>query len=342
LLNSEIGERVIQMKPNNLIVFDMDGVIVDVSASYRDVVRRATQLFFHPARASASLPDPLFALSDLAAVKHSGGLNNDWDLTFAVINLLFSLVEKSTVGQSRDPWTRYRQTMRRCNVKALSDFLTSTDEPLKSLLNRRGKLEDDFIADVYNGDVGSGNIIKQIFQEIYLGPELFKSTYQMEPEIYRDEGYILRERLLLDRPILEEFSRENVLAIATGRPRSEAQYPLQHFRLRQFFPVVLTLDDCVSEERRIFEEEGKTVSLSKPDPFMLDAIAENYRKAVSGFYYIGDMPDDMLAAARSRADFKSIGILISAPDKFSLKKNLQRAGADYIVEDFESLKTIIL
>jgi len=105
---------------------------------------------------------------------------------------------------------------------------------------------------------------------------------------------------------------------------------------------VLTLDDCVSEERRIFEEEGKTVSLSKPDPFMLDAIAENYRKAVSGFYYIGDMPDDMLAAARSRADFKSIGILISAPDKFSLKKNLQRAGADYIVEDFESLKTIIL
>ena len=342
MLNSEIGERVIQMKPNNLIVFDMDGVIVDVSASYRDVVRRATQLFFHPARASASLPDPLFALSDLAAVKHSGGLNNDWDLTFAVINLLFSLVEKSTVGQSRDPWTRYRQTMRRCNVKALSDFLTSTDEPLKSLLNRRGKLEDDFIADVYNGDVGSGNIIKQIFQEIYLGPELFKSTYQMEPEIYRGEGYILREKLLLDRSTLEELSGENVLAIATGRPRSEAQYPLQHFRLRQFFPVVLTLDDCVSEERRIFEEEGKTVSLSKPDPFMLDAIAENYRKAVSGFYYIGDMPDDMLAAARSRADFKSIGILISAPDKFSLKKNLQRAGADYIVEDFESLKTIIL
>ncbi len=83
LLNSEIGERVIQMKPKNLIVFDMDGVIVDVSASYRDVVRRTTQLFFHPARASESLPEPLFALSDLAAVKQSGGLNNDWDLTFA-------------------------------------------------------------------------------------------------------------------------------------------------------------------------------------------------------------------------------------------------------------------
>ena len=54
------------------------------------------------------------------------------------------------------------------------------------------------------------------------------------------------------------------------------------------------------------------------------------------------MPDDMLAAARSRFDFKSIGILISASDKSSLKKSLQRTGADYIVENFDSLKDIIL
>jgi hypothetical protein len=50
----------------------------------------------------------------------------------------------------------------------------------------------------------------------------------------------------------------------------------------------------------------------------------------------------MLAAARSRFGFKSIGILISALDKSSLKKNLLRAGADYVVEDFELLKAIIL
>ena len=106
--------------------------------------------------------------------------------------------------------------------------------------------------------------------------------------------------------------------------------------------MVLTLYDCVREEKRIFEEEGRAVSLSKPDPFMLDAIAEGYRNAVNGFFYIGDMPDDMLAAARSRFNFKSIGILISAADKSSLKKNLQRAGADYIVEDFKSLRKIVL
>ncbi len=330
------------MKPKNLIVFDMDGVIMDVSHSYRDVVRQTTRQFFGPAGAAEHLPEPLFELSDLAAVKQSGGLNNDWDLTSVVINLLYSLVDKAIVHQSENPWIRYRETISRCDVTVIAEYLNATKQPLASLLKDRGKPKDRFISELYQGDVGSGNIIKQIFQEIYLGPELFQDTYHMEAKIYRGEGYILREKLLLDLSILEELSRENSLAIATGRPKSEAEYPLNHFGLKQFFPLVLTLDDCVSEEKRILAEEGRVVSLSKPDPYMLDAIAESHRKAASNFFYIGDMPDDMLAAARSRFGFKSIGILISAPDKSSLKENLQRAGADYIVEDFESLKEIIL
>ena len=329
------------MKPKNLIVFDMDGVIIDVSNSYRDVVRQTTRQFFGPAVAVEHLPEPLFALSDLAAVKQSGGLNNDWDLTCVVINLLYSLTDKPIVHKSENPWIRYRETISRCDITAIAEYLNATVQPLTTLLKDKGKPEDSFISGLYLGDVGSGNIIKQIFQEIYLGAELFKSTYSLEPEIYRGKGCILREKLLLDRSILEELSQENILAIATGRPKAEAEYPLKHFQLKQFFPVVLTLDDCVSEEKRIFKAEGRAVSLSKPDPFMLDAIAEDHRNAVDGFFYIGDMPDDMLAAARSRVGFKSIGILISAPDKSSLKKNLLRAGADYIVEDFESLKEII-
>jgi phosphoglycolate phosphatase-like HAD superfamily hydrolase len=330
------------MKPKNLIVFDMDGVIMDVSASYRDVVRQTTRLFFRPAPNSDSLPEPLFELSDLAVVKQSGGLNNDWDLTFVVINLLFTLVDTSNLDDSHDPWVRYHQTIPHCNISRLAEYLTSTDSPLQSLLDRWGKQAHRFIAGLFGGDVGSGNIIKQIFQEIYLGPDLFEVTYHMKPQLYWDEGYILKEKLLIDASILEELSQENILAIATGRPRSEAEFPLKHFQLGQFFPQVLSLDDCISEEKRILAEEGRSVSLSKPDPFMLDTIAKGHRNTVNGFYYIGDMPDDMLAAAHSRTGFKSIGILISAPDKSSLKKILRQAGADYIVEDFESLKNIIL
>jgi phosphoglycolate phosphatase-like HAD superfamily hydrolase len=329
------------MKAKHLIVFDMDGVIVDVSDSYRDVVRQAARLFFGPARASEKLPNPLFELSDLALVKQGGGLNNDWDLTRQVIDLLFALVEKPVVQGSQDPWSRYRDTLNRCDVTALASYLAETPQPLKTLVRQKNRSEDVFIGCLYRGDVGSGNIIKQIFQELYLGEVLFRSTYHLTPQIYRGQGYILREKVLVDREVLAELSSEHILAIATGRPKAEAEYPLNSFDLKKYFSVIYTLDDCLKEEKRIFETEGRAVALSKPNPFMLDAIAAGRLDQVGKLYYIGDMPDDMRAAARSCFGYKSIGILISAPDKASLRKELRHAGAGYIIEDFRQLKAIL-
>ena len=330
------------MTAKNLIIFDMDGVIIDVSSSYRDVVRQTTKRFFQPARSWNKLPDPLFELSDLATVKQSGGLNNDWDLTCAVINLLYSLTVKPPVYESQDPMAKWQETLKRCDVNPIADFLDSTDKPLETLLKQKGKVQNDFIAGLYRGDVGSSNIIKQIFQEIYLGPELFKSTYTLKPTVYRGDGYILREKVLIDRPVLEALGRENVLAIATGRPKAEAAYALKQFDLEKYFNLIYTLDDCLEEEKRIFDKSGKKESLSKPHPFMLDAIADGLSEDFLGYYYVGDMPDDMLAAANSRFRFKSIGTIVSVQNKLGLRNELKKAGADYLIEKFEVLKEIIL
>jgi phosphoglycolate phosphatase-like HAD superfamily hydrolase len=321
-----------------LIVFDMDGVLIDVSNSYRDTVRQTAGLFFSLARHAELLPEPLFELSDLAEVKQSGGLNNDWDLSCLIISLLYTAMQKTTISESGDPWSNYRKNISGSDARRPADFLKSTRSPLQMLLKRYGKKVDPFIARLYRGDVGSGNIIKQIFQEIYLGEKLFISTYAISPEMYRNEGYILRENLLIDHSILKDLSKENILAIATGRPQAEAYYPLEHFSLKEYFRIIYTLDDCLREEQRVLKESGKNVSLSKPHPYMLDVIAENIGDLVAGYYYIGDMPDDMQAAKSSQKGFKGIGILISAADKEGLRKNLSQAGADDIVEDFNALK----
>jgi HAD superfamily hydrolase (TIGR01548 family) len=327
------------MKLKPLIVFDMDGVIIDVSRSYRDTVRQTARLFFKGARAWEDLPDPLFPLLDLARVKQRGGLNNDWDLTFTVISLLFPFVKKTGNYEDTNPWVRYKNNIALCDVTELAQFLRSTDNPLTSLLKK--KQEDTFVMSLYVGDVGSGNIIKQIFQEIYLGMNLFKSTYDIPAKIYNGEGYINREKLLVDKSKLESLSKNNILAIATGRPKIEADYPVDSFGIRQCFDIVLTLDDCIKEEKRILEQEGKKVSLGKPNPYMLDVVAETKKNEASGFYYVGDMPDDMVAASTSSAPYIGIGVLFSTPDKVILKNELLRAGADYIIEDIEQLKQLI-
>jgi len=328
------------MKNKKLIVFDMDGVLIDVSRSYRETVRQTARLFFKLARSSEKLPEPLFPLADLAAVKQSGGLNNDWDLSCLVINLLFNVIEKPPVYEHKDPWDRYQETISQCHVADLAEFLKSSPTPLSALLRKVGKTQNAFIHGLYTGDVGGGNIIKQIFQEVYLGKDLFKSTYGLTPQFYLDEGFNLREQLLIDKQFLEELAANHIVAIATGRPRAEADYPLDHFGIRKYFASVMALEDCLEEEARLMKTEAKTVSLSKPDPFMLDAIAEDHKDLFAESYYIGDMPDDMIAAKKSAGGYKAVGMIMSAPDKKSLTNELKRAGADTIMENFKQLKSL--
>jgi HAD superfamily hydrolase (TIGR01548 family) len=332
-----------KMQAKQLIVFDMDGVIIDVSRSYRETVRKTARLFFKGAHGWDDLPDPLFQLTDLAHVKQSGGLNNDWDLTCLILSLLFSVIKKANrpENENMQGWTDYQKAIKKLDVSGLAEFLHTTGRPLTILLEEKGKQPDTFISSFYSGDVGSGNIIKQIFQEIYLGSALFEKTYQMQVKVYPGEGYINREALLIKKSILEDLSIDNIMAIATGRPEVEAYYALNLFDLKKYFSIIYTLDDCIREEQRIYKEERLTLSLSKPNPFMLDAIAENVTGDYTGLYYVGDMPDDMIAASRSVSGFKGVGLLLSAPDKDGLKKDLMRAGADYVIEDFKELRRII-
>ena len=111
--------------------------------------------------------------------------------------------------------------------------------------------------------------------------------------------------------------------------------------IRKYFESIMALEDCLEEEARLLKAGAKKVSLSKPDPFMLDAIAERHKDFFTESYYIGDMPDDMIAAKNSETGYKAVGMIMSAPDRASLKKELGRAGADFIIEDFQQLKEFV-
>ena len=57
------------------LVFDLDGVLVDVSRSYREAIKMTVRHF-----AGVEISD-----RDIRIYKDRGGLNNDWDLTMAVL-----------------------------------------------------------------------------------------------------------------------------------------------------------------------------------------------------------------------------------------------------------------
>ena len=324
-----------------LIVFDMDGVLIDVSGSYRETARKTARLFFDGARGFGKLPDPLFPLTDLAELKQTGNLNNDWDLTALTLHLLFALVKSSADRLSADDSPGPKETIRCCDMSDLADFLNASPRPLMELLERYGRRHDPFVTSCYQGDVDTGNRIKRIFQEIYLGPSLFTALHGGQPRFYRGEGLIQRESLLMDPTLLADLSRDHILAIATGRPRAEADFPLDHFDLRKYFQLVITLDDCTREEERIFTERGERISLNKPDPYMLDRIPRLIGKGFSECYYLGDMPDDMQAARSSKTGYRGVGVVLSSADRENLRKAMLQAGAEQIIDDYAVLPEIL-
>jgi phosphoglycolate phosphatase-like HAD superfamily hydrolase len=74
---------------------------------------------------------------------------------------------------------------------------------------------------------------------------------------------------------------------------------------------------------------------------MLDVIARSFAGKVKKNYYIGDMPDDMVAARNANAEFVGVGVVSPSPDRQRLKRMLIQAGADYVVEEIMELKDVL-
>lgn len=60
---------------NPLLIFDIDGVLVDVSKSYREAIKETAEYF----------TGRVISAEEIQEYKNRGGLNNDWDLTEAII-----------------------------------------------------------------------------------------------------------------------------------------------------------------------------------------------------------------------------------------------------------------
>jgi len=59
--------------------------------------------------------------------------------------------------------------------------------------------------------------------------------------------------------------------------------------------------------------------LSKPDPFLLEAVALEFSEDLSGCYAVGELSGGVDAARRSRNGFRPAGLLPAAPEREASK-----------------------
>jgi phosphoglycolate phosphatase-like HAD superfamily hydrolase len=129
------------------------------------------------------------------------------------------------------------------------------------------------------------------------------------------------------------------MGIASGRPRFEAELALKRFRLLPYFDSVVTLDECVEEEVRIFRSTGRRKSFLKPHPYSLLKVIREVGIPRPKCGYVGDVVDDMLAvqAIKKKVRIVAIGFLEGRNKAMSIKESLLGAGADFVMENPKDL-----
>jgi len=338
----------------DLLIFDMDGVLIDVSQSYRKTIQQTIHIYLeHCLGLKATLVSP----EEISLFKSAGGFNNDWDLTGGFLLYLLSAMTVPPLPRQKKLSSldgivlHLRQHLSNFHQKkpfgVKKGHLYSFIEQIKvsggGLKGVRSVLEGRWDGWIYrSGDLDKENLIKRIFQEIYLG-EKFTTHYHLKPIFYRDKGLYLREKLLIEKDVLSTLRRKMRMGIASGRPRFEAELALKRFRIAQYFDSVVTLDECEQEEKKIFLSTGRRIKLSKPHPYSLLRAIEVIGLTNPRCAYMGDTVDDVRAtkAARKESNILAIGFLSSPANRKESKASLLQAGANLIIETPKELLHLI-
>ncbi len=335
------------MEKLDLLIFDMDGVLIDVSGSYRETIRRTIRIYLETClgfkrRSGTVTPD------DISLFKSAGGFNNDWDLSSALLLYLLSSSGLPPSPQRKkfssipdvvsylrtrsSPFRRDR--MPEIRGKNLSSFIKKVNTAGRGLKGVRKALQSSWDGWVFqSGELDEENLVKRIFQEVYLGKK-FTSYYHLRPLFYKGDGYYLREKTLISKAILSVLHNKVRLGIASGRPRFEAELALNRFGLLPYFDSIVTLDECLKAEGRAFRSTGRKATFSKPHPYSLLKVIEEIGLSSPRCGYVGDVVDDMIAAkaARKKVPIVAIGFL-SGHQGRALKASLYKAGADLVIEN---------
>ncbi len=335
------------LKPETKIdalIFDMDGVLVDVSRSYRAAIIRTVDIFFSQGmRLPAADDTPLLTPNDVSLLKNAGGFNNDWDLTAAFITYFLDLLPPLSVStlplhrriatllaylqivsRGKPPLTMGELRARK-DIPALAEKVSLAGGGLSALETVLAGNNRHLVFG--RGSLKKENLIQRIFQEVYLGETLFAEIYGETPTVVRQPGVIRHETALIRTETLAALAQKMPLGIATGRPRAEAEYTLTRLNIDRHFQAMLTHDDIFAAGAR-----------GKPDPWILQETAKRLYPAPAHPAYIGDTPDDIRAA--KAAGFIAIGVLATATDPAALRAQFESLGADAVIESPEEVNEL--
>jgi HAD superfamily hydrolase (TIGR01548 family) len=280
------------------VVLDIDGVLVDVVDSYRRAIVETVEYLY-----GNSIPR-----SAVQLFKNAGGFNNDWELTDAVA--LFVIA---------------RERAAEFDIEGYTDAIAAAGGGVagaKQVILERCDNAHSVL------DAWEPEAIRSVFQQLYLGTDLYRKLETGSPEI-ECPGFIHDEEILISDSTVDYLVSTYQVGVFTGRPDGEAALALDRVGLE------------VCERHRITMDSTPP---GKPAPDGLVLLGD--RLGVQSIVYVGDTLDDMKTAVNANdsdpsRSYRGVGVQTGGLTGGSGRDALLSADATNVIKTVNELPSVL-
>lgn len=259
-----------EIKDIDGIIFDCDGVLVDVSNSYDLAIQRTTNYVLKEI-ANIQKSDPITS-KIIDGFKATGGFNDEVDLTYASI---ISLAAANSLDKNGNQFLDdVIDNADQTGIKSVEKFLEGLKVniyELKTKLDYPGRHEE--------------NLLYTIFDQIFYGPELYLKLFKKNSN-FTDDGLIENDIVLIKTELLDILKKkfDNKIAIVSGRGIESIRHTLKEL-----------LNEFNIENSVFLEDESR--ELAKPNPNSLIRTFKGI--GVSHCLFVGDSMEDLIMAKKA-------------------------------------------
>jgi len=296
------------------IIFDCDGVLIDVSKSYDLAILKTTQYVLENFAKINNTIDVDFKIID--GFKSTGGFNDEVDLTYAAI---ISLVAAKKLEKDQTSFI----------FEVIKNADSSGIDSVEKYLENQVDISDIKKQLSYPG-MHHENPLYQIFDQLFYGPELYQKLFKNSSK-FSEPSLIEQDDVILNNLLLEKLQKkfDSKIAVVTGRGKESISYSLK------------TLLEKFDLKNSVFlEDESRELAKPNPQP-LLDSI-----KGMSSIstLYVGDSMEDFIMANKvTDLGCKTIfcGIIGTSKNPQEKLELFQRNGAILVLDSINLLPKVL-
>ena len=251
------------------IIFDCDGVLVDITNSYDQTIVKTTKYVLETL---AKINDSIqidFKIID--GFKSTGGFNDEVDLTYAAI---LSIVAAKKLKKDQTEFINLViDNSDSTGIKSVETFIkdqTDISEIIEQL-SYPGSHKD--------------NILYQIFDQLFYGPELYSKLFKNISK-FSEPGLIENDVVIFNNDLADKLENKfhKQISMVTGRGKESVKYSLKNL-----------LEKFDLQNSMFLEDEPRELAKPNPQSLVNSITGMNSKSCL----YVGDSMEDFIMAKKA-------------------------------------------